>query len=78
MNSLPPQCCKTHGVISVCVGLPVQEGGPAEGLEAALVRPGLDQARAAVLRHQGGPPLQGRHRLVGGEDYTHCFVVWRI
>ena len=48
-------------------GLPVQARGAAEGVEAAVVRAGHDQAPAALLRDQGGLPLQGRHRPERGE-----------
>lgn len=45
---------------------PVQTRRPAQGLEATVVRVGLDQAPVAVLRCDGGLALQGTDRPGGG------------
>ena len=55
----------------VVSGLLVQAGCAAEGMEAAVVRAGLHQAPAQILRYQRGHPVQGSHRSVRGNLYKH-------
>ena len=54
-------------------GLPLQAGRTAEGVEAALVRSGLNQAPAQILRHQRGYSVQGSHRSVRGNAFKCTF-----